>query len=156
MLERGLAALTVNVRLSAVRKLIDEARRSGVLGAQEAAELADVPNVPQWGTRMGNWLSREQGRELLAVSGRSTLKGQRDYCTLSLLLGCALRRAELATLNLEDIQQREGRWVIADLRGNGGRVRTVAVPHWVKLAVDGWTTSAGVSEERHELLDATR
>jgi hypothetical protein len=27
---------------------------------------------------------------------------------------------------------REGRWVIADLRGKGGRIRTVAIPVWVK------------------------
>jgi integrase len=45
----------------------------------------------------------------------------------ALLVGCALRRAELAALTIEDIQQREGRWVIADMHGKGGRIRTVAV-----------------------------
>ena len=35
---------------------------------------------------------------------------------------------------MEDIQLRENRWVIADLHGKGGGVRTVAVPLWVKLA----------------------
>jgi integrase len=56
-----------------------------------------------------------------------------------LLVGCALRRAELAALNMEDIQKREGRCVIADLRGKGGRIRTVAVPLWVKQLIDAWT-----------------
>jgi hypothetical protein len=37
---------------------------------------------------------------------------------------------------MEDIQQREGRWVIADLRGKGGRIRTVAIPMWVKILMD--------------------
>jgi hypothetical protein len=31
---------------------------------------------------------------------------------------------------------REGRWVIADLRGRGGRIRTVAIPVWVKQGID--------------------
>jgi hypothetical protein len=41
---------------------------------------------------------------------------------------------------------RENRWVIADLRGKGGRVRTVAVPVWVKQAIKAWTTAAGIEE----------
>jgi integrase len=36
--------------------------------------------------------------------------------------------------------------VIADLRGKGGRVRTVAVPVWVKQAVNAWTTAAAIEE----------
>jgi integrase len=36
--------------------------------------------------------------------------------------------------------------VIADLRGKGGRVRTVAIPLWVKQAVNAWTTAAGIEE----------
>jgi len=53
------------------------------------------------------------------VPDRSTLKGKRDYVITALLVGCALRRRELATLNIEDIPLREGRWVVIDLRGKG-------------------------------------
>jgi integrase len=106
-----LSPSTINVRLSAIRKLVGEARRNGMIGLEEAANLNDVPNVRQKGTRLGNWLTREQAKELLAVPDRSTLKGKRDYVIIALLVGCALRRRELATLNIEDIQLREGRWV---------------------------------------------
>jgi integrase len=82
------------------------------------------------------------------VPDRSKLKGKRDYVILALLVGCALRRQELANLYIEDIQQREGRWVIADLRGKGGRVRTVTVPIWVKLGIDIWITAAAIKEGR--------
>jgi integrase len=146
LMDQKLAPSTINLKLSAVRKLIHEARRNGVLGAAEAVELADVPNVPQRGNRLGNWLTREQSRELLTVPDRARLKGLRDACILALLLGCALRRAELAALTFEHIQMRENRWVIADLRGKGGRVRTVAVPRWVKQAVDAWATAAGIGQ----------
>jgi integrase len=64
---------------------------------------------------------------------------------IAVLLGCGLRRAEAAGLTVEDLQQQEDHWVIADLVGKGGHVRTVPVPTWVKVAVDRWLTAAGIS-----------
>jgi integrase len=64
---------------------------------------------------------------------------------VAMLIGCGLRRAELLALTLEAIQQREEHWVIADLVGKGGQVRTVPVPDWVKAAVDAWTTAAKIT-----------
>jgi hypothetical protein len=60
-------------------------------------------------------------------------------------IGCGLRRGELLALHLESIQQREERWVIADLVGKGGHVRTVPIPTWVKTHVDAWTTAAAIT-----------
>lgn len=54
-------------------------------------------------------------------------------------LGCGLRRGEALGLTLESIEQREEHWVIADLVGKGGDIRTVPMPAWVKTAVDAWT-----------------
>ncbi len=76
---KALAPSTVNVRLAAVRKMVTEAKRNGMLSAEEADDLTEVPNVRQQGTRLGNWLTKEQARELLAVPDRSILKGKRDY-----------------------------------------------------------------------------
>jgi hypothetical protein len=42
----SLSPSTTNVRLSAMRKLVSEARKNGMLGAEEAASLTDVPNIP--------------------------------------------------------------------------------------------------------------
>jgi integrase len=144
----ALSPSTVNVRLSAIRKMVSEARKNGMLGAEEAANLTGVPNLPQKGTRLGNWLTREQARELLAVPDRSTLKGKRDYLLLAMLVGCALRREELAVLDIDTIQLRERRWVLADLEGKGRRVRTVAIPAWVKQGINAWITAAGVEDGR--------
>ena len=144
----ALSPSTVNVRLSAVRKMVFEARKNGMIGAEEAANLTEVPNIPQKGTRLGNWLTRDQARELLAVPDRSTLKGKRDYVILAILVGCALRREELAALDVDTIQLREGRWVLADLEGKGRRVRTVAIPVWVKQGINAWMTAAGVEDGR--------
>jgi integrase len=141
-----LAPSTVNVRLAAVRKLVSEARKNGMLCHEDAANLTDIPNVKEKGTRLGNWLTKEQARELLAVPDRSTVKGKRDYAILALLVGCALRRRELASLTVEDIQMRENRWVIIDLLGKGGRVRTVAIPVWVKKGIDVWQAAGSIEK----------
>ena len=119
-----------------------------MLGAEEAANIAGVPNITQKGTRLGNWLTREQAKELLTVPDRSTLKGKRNFAILALLLGCALRRQELASLDVDGIQMREGRWVLADLRGKGGRVRTVAIPVWVKQGINAWMAAAKIEDGR--------
>jgi integrase len=44
---------------------------------------------------------------------------------LAVLTGCGLRRAEAAALKVDDLQLREGHWVIADLNGKGSHIRTV-------------------------------
>ena len=51
-------------------------------------------------------------------------------------------------LDLETIQLREGRWVLADLCVKGRRVQTVAVPMWVKQGINVWMTAAGVEDGR--------
>jgi integrase len=67
---------------------------------------------------------------------------------IAILLGCGLRRAELASLRKEDIQVRQGHWAIVDLVGKGKHVRTVPMPTWVKGAVDRWLTAAPVTSGR--------
>jgi integrase len=41
------------------------------------------------------------------------------------VLGCGLRRSELANLTMKHIQQRDNRWCIVDLVGKHARVRTI-------------------------------
>src|SRR5260370_25173510 len=146
MVEKKLSASPVHVRLSAVRKLIGEAQRNGIIDAEEAANLAGVPNLSQKGTRVGNWLTREQAKELLTVPDRSKIKGKRDYAILALLLGCALRRQELASLDVDGIEMREGRWVLPDLCGKRARVRTVAIPLWVRHGIDTWIIAGKIED----------
>jgi integrase len=143
--QRGYAPATINLRLAAVRRIAYEAADAGLLSPELAAGIRRVKGVRRIGIRLGNWLTPEQGRRLLECAMPSSPRQLRDQAMVGMLIGCGLRRAELLTLHLESIQQREEHWVIADLVGKGGHVRTVPIPTWVKSHVDAWTAAAAIT-----------
>jgi len=140
------APATINLRLAAVRRVAYEAADAGLLSPELAAGIRRVKGARRLGVRLGNWLTPDQGRRLLTRRTPTTPRGLRDHAMLAVLIGCGLRRGELLALKLTSIQQREEHWVIADLVGKSGHVRTVPMPTWVKAAVDAWTAAAGVTE----------
>jgi integrase len=143
---RGLGSSSIIVRMSAVRKLAAEAMDNGLLAPELAAGIARVKSAKSIGVRVGNWLSLRQAQALLSAPDATTTKGLRDRAILAVLLGCGLRRSEVAALTFTHIQQRDGRWCIVDLVGKHGRVRTVPMPTWVKVAIDAWTMKAGLTD----------
>ena len=142
---RGFSASAINVHLAAIKKLATEAADNGLLAPELAAGIAKVPGARSEGPRAGNWLTRDQASRLLSLPDPETRKGKRDRAILGLLLACGLRRDELVRLSVEEIQLREGRWVLVDLLGKGRQRRTVPVPSWVKASIDEWITAAGVN-----------
>ena len=148
LLSESLAPATINLRLSPVRALAREMAENNLLAPELAASISRVAGVKQQGVRAGNWLGREQASELLNAPDPLTLKGKRDRAMLALLLGCGLRRSELLSLEVDQIEQREGRWVIPDLVGKGHRRRTVPVPAAVKIRVEEWILAAGLDLEQ--------
>ena len=143
--QEDLSPSTVNVRLAAIRKLAQEAGDNALLAPELAAGISKVKGAPRRGVRIGNWLEQADARELLRAPTGAGKKATRDRAVLGVLIGCALRRAELVRLQVEDVQQRAGRWVLPDLVGKGGRVRTVPIPAWVKLLLDQWLAAAGIT-----------
>jgi site-specific recombinase XerD len=143
---RGLGAVSINVRITAVRKLAIEAADNGLLAPELAAGITRVKGVASKGVRLGNWLSVQQAQKLLNTPDTTTTKGLRDRAILAVLLGCGLRRSEVAALTVGHVQQRDGRWCIVDLVGKHGRVRTIPMPTWVKVAQDAWTVAASVAD----------
>jgi|CXWK01.1.fsa_nt_gi integrase len=143
---RGMSAASVNLALSAIRKFVMEAVDNGLPMPPGAAEgIGRVKGVKRQGVRTGNWLPKSEAQQLLDAPDANTLKGKRDRAMLAIMLGGGLRRSEVANLTYEHIQMRDARWVIVDLVGKHNRVRTVPIPSWAKLAVDEWTTAAGLT-----------
>jgi Phage integrase, N-terminal SAM-like domain len=54
---RGLGAVSINVRITAVRKLAVEAADNGLLKPELASGITRVKGVASKGVRLGNWLS---------------------------------------------------------------------------------------------------
>src|SRR4051812_33485808 len=143
---RGLGSVSINVRITAVRKLAVEAADNGLLAPELAAGIARIKGVRSQGVRVGNWLSLRQAQALLNAPDVRTKKGLRDRAMFATLLGCGLRRSEVANLTMKHVQQRDNRWCIVDLVGKHGRVRTVPMPAWVKNAIDVWVLETGTTE----------
>jgi integrase/recombinase XerD len=102
--------------------------------------------LPGVGVRTRNWLSVRQAQNLLNAPDTTALKGLRDRAIIAVLLGCGLRRSEVAALTVTHIQQRDGRWRIVDLVGKHGRVRTTPMPNWVKVAIDAWIAPTAIAD----------
>jgi len=111
--------------MSAIRKLVVEATDNGLLAPDLAAGIARVKSAKSLGVRAGNWLSLRQAQALLNAPDITTLKGLRDRAIIAVLLGCALRRSEVAALAMGHVQQRDGRLCIVDLYGQHSRVRSL-------------------------------
>src|SRR5216684_1548195 len=142
----SLSAATINLHLSAIRRLADEAAESGWLSSELAIGVRRVKGVKRLGRRLGNWLTGDQAQELLNAVSQSTMRGKRDAALIGLLLGCGLRRSEAVNLRFDQLQLRESHWVIVDMVGKGGRLRTVPVPPWCKGLIDVWLRDSRVTE----------
>ena len=148
LLESGLSSSTVNLYMTAIRRLAVEAADNGLMAAELASGIGRVKGIRREGVRIGNWLTARQAEKLINSPDADTLKGKRDRALLAVLIGCGLRREETACLSLEHIQQREARWIIVDMVGKGGRVRSIPMPSWSKAAIDSWTAGAGFTSGR--------
>src|SRR5580700_2528386 len=60
---RGLGAVSINVRITAVRKLAVEAGDNGLLAPELANGITRVKGVASKGVRLGNWLSVKQAQK---------------------------------------------------------------------------------------------
>jgi len=98
---RGLGAVSINVRITAVRKLAVEAADNGLLAPELANGITRVKGVASKGVRLGNWLTAKQAQALLNAPDATTIKGLRDRAILAELLGCGLRRSEVAALRVQ-------------------------------------------------------
>lgn len=142
---QGMGNSSINQRLSAIRKLAREAADNGLIDDRAAQGITNVVGIAHRGERAGNWLTAAEAEQLINAPDDTTLKGKRDRALLAVLIGCGLRRDELARLTRDHIQQREGRWVIVDLIGKRAKLRSIPMAAWIKSLIDRWTDAAGIA-----------
>lgn len=136
-----LAGATPQVRnqtLAALKRFASEAAELGMLDAAEAARIRTIKSKRMDGTKAGRWLTEQQLAQLLQLPDRTTMQGRRDACLLALLTGCGLRRAEACGLDASQVRTIAGRMYLWNVRGKGGRVRTIQVPKAVESDIERW------------------
>jgi integrase len=115
------APASINLRLAAVRRVAYDAADAGLLSPELAAGIRRVKGVRRIGVRLGNWLTPDQGRRLLAQRTPATARVLRDHTMLAVLIGCGLRRGELLALTWRPFPQPSQVWTLA--RACGARSR---------------------------------
>lgn len=138
------APASVAVRLAAVRRLARAAADRGWMGLAEAAAIEQVKGPRRLGKRLGRWLTLDQVHALLTAPDPNTLTGKRDRALFALLFGTGMRRDEVINVRWEQVQQRQNRWVIVDLDGKGGRLRSIPLNAETYRVVKEWIDAAGI------------
>lgn len=137
LLERGLTPATINRRLAALRSLVKLARTLGLV--PWSLELAGVKSEKYRETRGPG---REGFRRLLELAEADpSPKGARDRVVLRLLWDLALRREEVVSLDVDNVDLSAG---TVSILGKGRREReTLTLPAPTVAALRSWLAVRG-------------
>ncbi|WP_309742695.1 tyrosine-type recombinase/integrase, partial [Chamaesiphon sp. OTE_20_metabat_361] len=131
-IDKKLAPSTINVRLAAIKSLVDMARKLG----KTTIDLADIESIPSESYRDTRGISVEQFKSMLEAIDPSTSIGIRDYAIMLLFWGNALRRGEIASANIEDFLPQQQKLTVL---GKGKRAKVaIDLTDSVSYAVEEW------------------
>ena len=131
-IDKKLAPSTINVRLAAIKSLVDMARKLG----KTTIDFTDIESIPSESYRDTRGISVEQFKSMLEAIDPSTPIGVRDYAIMLLFWGNALRRGEIASANIEDFLPQQQKLTIL---GKGKRSRVaIDLTDGVSYALEEW------------------
>lgn len=116
---RGTAPSTGRLRLAALRGVMRECWRAGLITSDCYHRAVDIRSVPGSTTGRGRLIPPNEVRALFR-SCAASVQGHRDRAMLTLLFGLGARRTELVQLAVSDLDLESGRVTI---HGKGGRQR---------------------------------
>lgn len=130
---------TCNRILAALRQVLVECRRLGLMSAEQSAAACDVKCVRGSRVQRGRALSPDELRALFRACDTATGPGARDAALLAVLYAAGLRRAEAAALRWRDLDLDEGTLCV---RGKGDRERRVPLAGAARAALRSWRAHA--------------
>lgn len=131
----GLSPATINLQLSVIKMTCKQCWLKNLMPLQTYAAIKEVKSVRGGRVSKGRALKpAESGRLLKTTEADGDIRSKRDAAIIALALGCGLRRSEIASLLLEQVDH--VRHTIT-VRGKGNKERRVAVADavWERLAV---------------------
>ena len=116
------APATANKLLSALRGVLKEAWRLGQMSAEDYQRAVDVENIKAETLPAGRDLSYGEIKALADVCMNDpSPAGVRDAAIIGVLATCGVRRAELASLRVENFDTESGKIIIRSGKGNKDR-----------------------------------
>lgn len=131
----SLQTSTINAYLCAVKGVAQTAWNLNQISDHDLMRIKNIGQLRGCRKMAGRALTKEESREFLACCEGNTDQAIRDRAILLLLLGCGLRRAEIAGIRIKDVFLEEAR---IRLIGKGNKERDVFLNTVVAEAVAQW------------------
>jgi integrase len=139
LLEADYAPKTVVRFLSALRGVLRMARRMKLLSSEDYELACDLPPVKGSRVRPGRSLASTEMRALFdSCEERGDALALRNAAMIGLLYGVGVRRAEVCSIDVEDL-----RGVELVVRGKGNKERQLFLPAGAVRAVAAWLEVRG-------------
>lgn len=124
-----------NKMLCALRRTLKEARRLGLMSAEDYDRAVDIASVRGTSLLRGRALQKEEITALMSVCiSDSTNTGIRDAALLSILM-VGLRRSEVVNLDLSDFNARTRGLTIRGAKGKKDRSNYLPVWGWKQYKI---------------------
>ncbi|WP_067186724.1 tyrosine-type recombinase/integrase [Microtetraspora niveoalba] len=141
MREQGWSPSHVNKHLVALRRVLKEAWRLGLMTSEDYQRAADLPAYKHTRVPAGGHVPPEvMGAALAACDGDDSPTGRRDAAILAVLYSTGCRRAELAGLSLADFDSASRSLRV---RGKGDKERLVYLTAPAVARLELWLSVRG-------------
>lgn len=132
---------TANKMLCALRRTLKEARRLGLMNAEDYDLAVDIESIRGTPLLRGRALCGEEIAALMsACTNDPTAVGARDAAMLAILM-VGLRRSEVVNLDLKDFNRRTRALTIRGAKGRKDRINYL--PERATMAVEDWLVIRG-------------
>jgi integrase len=133
-----------NRHLAALRGVLREAWRLGLMNGEDLARAVDLASVPCASLPAGRYVEDGEVRRLVAAClADDSPGGRRDAAVLAVLFVGGLRRAEAVALDIENYDATTGHLAVT---GKGRRQRRSALPVGGRRALAAWLEVRGTDE----------
>ena len=140
-MEKGLSPATVNLQICTLRMVAKQAWLKGMMSIETYSAIREVKSVRGSRVSKGRALNTRETGKLIAQSElKGTAIGVRDAAIIALAVGCGMRRAEIATLKLQNINHQTR---VITILGKGNKERKVAPSDDVWCRLQDWLKVRG-------------
>jgi site-specific recombinase XerD len=134
-----------NRHLAALRGVLREAWRLGLMNGEDLSRAIDLASIPGTSLPAGRYVEDGEVRRLVAAClDDQSPGGRRDAAVLAALFVGGLRRAEVVTLDVEHYDVSTGHLTVT---GKGRRQRRAALPAGGRRAMAAWLEVRGFDED---------